>query len=165
MKLILASTFAAVIVATSGALAYGAQQPRISPARERVVDALDAGLAGTPMAHTGRELEAAGWKWKVHPAFIAGIAGTESSFGRLGCRGNPRNSFGLSSCNSGWRVPYFPTWAAAYDFMGRFLASRWPSARSPYDYHGYAACSSCWGRATSLHMSRFGLGTNVRYGR
>lgn len=153
------------LLITTAAHAARPLPERISPARERVVKQLNGNLAGTPMARTGRELEAAGWKWRIHPAFIAAIAGTESSFGRAGCRGNPRNSFGLASCGSSWNVPYFPTWAAAYTFMGRFLTSRWPHARSPYDYRGYAACSSCWGRATAFHMSRFGMGTSVRYGR
>lgn len=139
-------------------------KPKHSP-RYTVAAQLNAGLAGTPMAGSGFALEAAGWHWHVHPAFIAAIAGTESSYGRLGCAGNPRNAFGLASCGASWRVPYFASWRDAYEFMGRFLSSRWPHARSPYDYSGYAACSSCWGRATAWHMARFGLGTDVRYGR
>jgi len=146
-------------------MADNGKSKRISPARERVVKALDATLAGTPMQRTGRELEAAGWKHHVHPAFIAAIAGTESSYGRLACRNARYNAFGLASCGSSWRVPYFPTWSSAYTFMAKFLTSRWPRATSPYHYYGYAACSSCWGRATAYHMERFGLGTNVRYGR
>jgi hypothetical protein len=39
--------------------------PRISQARENVVQRLNRGLAGTPMQKTGRELEAAGWKHRM----------------------------------------------------------------------------------------------------
>jgi len=172
VKLILATVLAALIAAAfTSASAMADTTKKISPARERVVKTLDATLAGTPMQRTGRELEAAGWKHGVHPAFIAAIAGTESSYGRLACRSNRYNAFGLSSCGTGWRVPDFRSWAQAYDFMARFLTGRttvtsgWPNARTPYDYRGYAASSSKWGAAVSYHMERFGLGTNVRYGR
>lgn len=142
-----------------------AGRPRISTARETVVRTLDRGLADTPMRGTGRQLEASGWKWRVSPYFIAAIAGTESSFGRAACRGNPRNAFGLASCGDGWHVPWFASWAHAYDFMGRFLALRWPHARTAYDYRGYAACAPCWGAKTAGWMrSRFGVGPSVRYG-
>jgi hypothetical protein len=138
--------------------------PRISQAREAVVQRLDRGLAGTPMQKTGRELEAAGWKHRISPYFIAAIAGTESSFGAAACSGNPRNAFGLSSCTSGWTVPYFRTWAQAYTFMAVFLTSRWPHARTTMNYHGYAACSSCWGAKTGWWMlKRFNTGPDVRY--
>lgn len=159
-----ATLVAATAAALPGAHAAADSKPKHSP-RYTVAATLNANLGGTPMAGTGFALEAAGWRWHVHPAFIAAIAGTESSYGRLGCHGNPRNAFGLASCGSSWRVPYFATWRQAYEFMGRFLSERWPRARTPFDFHGYAACSSCWGRATAWHMSRFGLGTDVRYGR
>lgn len=132
--------------------------------RARVWRQLERGLQGTPMAGTARELERAGRRHHVHPAFIAAIAGTESSFGAAGCSGNPRNAFGLSSCTTGWAVPYFPTWQSAYEFMGEFLSSRWPHARTPYDYHGYAACSACWGAKTAYWMeTRFGVPPVVHY--
>lgn len=122
------------------------------------------GLAGTPMAGSERELEAAGRHWHISPFFIAAIAGTESSFGAAGCSGNPRNAYGLSSCTTGWSVPYFPTWASSYEFMGRFLTSRWPNATTAYSYSGYAACSSCWGAKTAYWMkSKFGVGPSVAY--
>lgn len=133
--------------------------------RFQVAAQLNRGLSGTPMANTGFALEAAGWRWHVHPALIAAIAGTESSFGAAACSGNPRNAFGLSSCGSGWSVPYFHSWRQAYQFMGRFLSSRWPSARTPWDYHGYAACSSCWGTHTAQWMNHLGFPATVRYGR
>lgn len=153
----------ALILLTIAATA-AASRPRISPARETVVRTLNRGLYETPMANTGRELEAAGWKHRVSPYFIAAIAGTESSFGFAACRGAPFNAFGLASCGSSWHVPYFPTWASAYTFMGRFLSSRWPSATTTMHYYGYAANSQAWGAKTAQHMrSRFGVGAGVRY--
>jgi len=125
---------------------------------------LNRGLSGTPMAGTGAELEAAGSQYGIHPAFIAAIAGTESSFGVAPCSNNPINSWGLSSCTTGWHVPYFNSWSEGYQFMAKFLSSRWPGARTPYDFRGYAACGSCWGAKTSMWMkSRFGLENSVRY--
>lgn len=116
------------------------------------------------MHDTGRELEAAGRKHGVSPFFIAAIAGTESGFARQPCYPNTRNAWGLSSCTSGWHVPWFATWAAAYNFMAKFLHERWPNASSPYDYHGYAACSSCWGAKTAYWMrAKFGEQANTRY--
>lgn len=145
--------------------AVAARPDRISGARERVVQLLNRGLYDTPMANTGRELEAAGHKHGIHPAFIAAIAATESSLGAHSCYGNPKNAFGLSSCNSGWYVPYFRSWAHAYTFMAVFLTERWPHARTTWDYFGYAACSSCWGNKTAYFMrSLFNLPPNVRYG-
>lgn len=161
-------TLIAALTLLALATTASAANPRnhISAAREHVVQTLNRGLAGTPMSGTGRELEAAGWQHHVHPVFIAAIAGTESSFAAAACRGNPRNAFGLSSCGSGWSVPWFRSWAHAYTFMAQFLTGRWPSARTPWDYHGYAACSSCWGTKTAWWMrARFGTGPSVRYGR
>lgn len=132
--------------------------------QDDVIAQLDSGLARTPMRGTGIHLVAAARKYRISPFFIAAIAGTESSFGAASCQGNPYNAFGLASCGSSWRVPYFPSWRSAYLFMGDFLTSRWPSARTTLDYHGYAACSSCWGAKTAMHMrQRFGVGPEVRF--
>jgi hypothetical protein len=127
-----------------------------------VVHLLEHGLRGSPMAGTGRELEAAGRRWHISPYFIAAIAATESSLGVAAC-GN-FNAYGLANCSGRWSVPLFLSWADSYQFMGRFLTTRWPGARTPYDYFGYAACSSCWGRKTAGWMLRlFGVGPSVRY--
>lgn len=135
-------------------------------AHDATIRKLQHGLAGTPMSGSEGPLEAAGRRYGISPFFIAAIAGTESSFGAAACSGNPKNAFGLASCGNSWHVPYFPTWAAAYHFMGSFLSSRWPTATTTYSYHGYAACSSCWGAKTAMHMrNRFGVGPSVRYGR
>lgn len=150
-----------------------AAKPRqhINPKREAVVRSLDRGLAGTPMAGTGRSLEASGWKWGRSPFFIAAIAESESSLGAAACSNDRFNAFGLSSCHSGWAVPQFRSWAHVYDFMGRYLTGHtsithgWPHARTTYDFSGYAACSSCWGASTERHMrKRFGVGNSVLYG-
>jgi hypothetical protein len=137
---------------------------KVLHAHDDVLRRLRRGLSGTPMAGSERALEAAGRRWHVHPAFIAAIAGTESSFGSAACSGAPKNAFGLASCGSGWHVPYFPTWDSAYDFMGRFLSGRWPDARTTYDYRGYAANSQAWGAKCAYWMrERFGYGPEVRY--
>lgn len=133
-------------------------------AHDVMIRTLQRGLTGTPMAGTGAELEAAGRRYHVHPAFIAAIAGTESTFGAAACASNQYNAFGLSSCGSGWSVPNFQSWGEVYEFMGRFLSSRWPSAATTYDYHGYAANSVSWGAKCAYWMqARFGLGNGVRY--
>lgn len=124
------------------------------------------------MAGTGRELEAAGRRWHIHPAFIAAIAWAESTAGHQACSSNRYNAFGLASCGTwnGKPPPRFASWAEVYDFMARYLrghtwvTSGWPSARTTYDFHGYAACSDCWGRKTAVFMrSKFGLGNSVWY--
>ncbi len=162
-------TLLAVIPTTEiAAAAITAQPKRISPQRQNVVNQLNAGLAGTPMQGTGRSLEAAGWKWRVHPAFMAGVAGIESAWGRRVCE--RFNAWGLGSCGRAWHPPSFRSWAHAYDYYARFLMSRWPSARSPYDYHGYCvdrygnACPT-WARDVAWNMDRLGFGPSVRYGR
>lgn len=133
-------------------------------AHDDTIRRLQRGLAGTPMDGSAGDLFAAARQYRISPFFIAAIAGTESSFGAASCRGNPHNAFGLSSCGSGWHVPYFPTWRSAYLFMGSFLTNRWPSATTTMHYYGYAACSSCWGAKTAMHMrSRFGVDNGVRF--
>jgi hypothetical protein len=135
--------------------------------RHTTLTNLRAGLAGTPMAASVRELEAAARKWGLSPYFIAAAAGTESAFGRLACRGNPRNLWGLGACNRAWHVPQFTSWQHAYGYYARFIRTRWPSARTAYDLHGYCECgSSVWGRRTAWHMSRlFGVGPSLIYGK
>ena len=133
-------------------------------AHDDVIRRLQRGLAGTPMDGSAGPLEAISRKWGISPYFIAGIAGTESSFGAASCSGNPYNAYGLSSCGSGWSVPYFNSWAESYEFMGRFLTSRWPSARTTYDYHGYAANSDSWGHKCAFWMRvKFGVDNLVAY--
>ena len=133
-------------------------------AHDSVIRRLQNGLSGTRMDGSAGPLEAIARKWGVSPYFIAAIAGTESSFGAAACSGNPFNAYGLSSCTTGWSVPYFKSWAESYEFMGRFLTSRWPSARTTYDFHGYAASSSSWGAKCAFWMRvKFGVGNTVSY--
>lgn len=132
--------------------------------RASVAKRLNRALAATPMRGTGWKLEQAGYTHRISPYFIAAIAATESSLGRAACRSNRHNAFGLASCGHSWPVPQFRSWAQAYQFMGAFLRRRWPQARTAYEFYGYAACSSCWGRKTAYWMRRlFGVGPEVRY--
>ncbi len=124
---------------------------------------LNRALAGTPMAGTGFALVTESRRYRLNPALIAAIAGTESSYGAAACQSNRFNAFGLSSCGSGWLVPRFQSWREAYRFMAKFLTERWPFAKSPYDLHGYAACDDCWGRKTAAHMLELGFPATTRW--
>lgn len=129
-----------------------------------VVQKLNRGLRGTPMAGLGVTLRDIGRQYNISPFFMAAAAGTESSFGAAGCGNNPKNVWGLAACDGRWNVPYFETWDEAIRFYAGFLRSHWPSATSPYDFHGYAACGSCWGAKTSSWMSsRFGVSAYTKY--
>lgn len=114
---------ACLIASAAPYTAQAKQKPKHSP-RYLVVQQLEQQLAGTPMAGTGYALEAAGWRYKVHPAFIAAAAGLESAWGRLACSGNRWNLWGLGSCDRYWKVPHFRTAREAYDYYARFLRSR-----------------------------------------
>lgn len=124
---------------------------------------LNHALAGTPMRGTGFALVVEAKRWNIHPALIAGIAGAESSYGAAACRGNPFNAFGLSSCGSGWYVPVFRSWREAYRFVARFLHEHWPTARSPWDLHGYAACDACWSAHVAREMQSLGFAAVARW--
>lgn len=127
-------------------------------------------LSRGPLTGQGATIEKAARRYGLSPFFLVATSITESSAGLAACRSNHFNIWGLSSCGSGWYVPAFTSWAQAFDFYGRFLTGRtsvtrgWPSARTPYDFRGYAKCSSCWGRKTSEHMAQFfHVGNSVRY--
>ena len=129
-----------------------------------VVNQLERGLRGTPMAGTARLLEAQGRRHRVSPFFMAAVAATESSLGRVPCSNNRKNVWGLASCVNSWPVPYFETWKEAIAFYARFLSSRWPGHSTPYSFRGYAACSDCWARKVSYWMrSLFGVPAETRY--
>lgn len=134
--------------------------------RSDVAKQLNANLAGTPMAGLGYILEAEGHRAGIHPAFIAAAAGLESAWGRLACRGNKFNAWGLGSCDRSWTPPRFGSWRHAIRYYARFLRDRWPHARTPYDFHGYCECGAAsWGSRVAWNMDRLGFGPNVRYGR
>jgi hypothetical protein len=116
------------------------------------------------MAGTGILLERHGRRYGVSPYFMVAVAATESSIGRVPCRNNRRNVWGLASCVNTWPVPYFATWDAAISFYARFLARRWPGHSTPYSFRGYAACSDCWSRKISYWMrALFGVRPVTRY--
>lgn len=155
----------AILTAVALAGSAAAQIPQRTH-RDAVTSNLRAGLAGTPMYGSVVALEKAANKYGISPYFIAAAAGTESSFGRLACRGNPRNVWGLGSCDRAWKVPHFHTWKQAYLYYARFIRTRWPSATTAYHMHGYCACGAAeWGSRTAYHMRRlFGVGPGIRYG-
>lgn len=146
------------------AKAAGAALRRWERSVGRVVDRLDRGLAGTPMAGTGAILERWGRHYGVSPFFIVAVAATESSRGEAACANNRFNVWGLSSCGSGWYVPAFRSWDEAIAFYARFLSSRWSGHATPYSFTGYAACDACWGRKVSEWMGRlFNVPAVTRY--
>lgn len=129
-----------------------------------VVNKLNRVLASTPLAGTGSDLEEIGRSYHVSPYFIVAVAATESSIGVAACSSNRKNIWGLSSCGSGWYVPQFPSWRAAYEFFAAFVNRQWPGHSSPYSFSGYAACSSCWAAKVSSWMhSLFGVSAVTRY--
>lgn len=121
------------------------------------------GSGGCALAGQAFVIEQAGWETHTSPGAMVGASFTESSGGDAACGGNPKNIWGLSSCGSGWYVPYFRTWHQAFVFFARFLHRQWPGARTVYDFPGYSACDSCWGPRTALWASRLGFGPGLRY--
>lgn len=115
------------------------------------------------MAGTGWALVDAARPYHLNPALIAGIAGTESSYGAAACYGAPFNAYGLASCGRSWSVPAFHSWRESFRFMARFLTSRWPNARTPFDFYGYAADPWSWGAHTAAHMNELGFQATVRW--
>lgn len=126
---------------------------------------LNRGLAGSPMRGLGFKLEAAGHRHGISPFFMAAVAATESSLGRVPCRNNPRNVWGLGACGRAWWPPFFNTWNEATHYFARFLVRTWPRARTPHDFHGYAGEGTpVWASRTAYFMrSLFGVGSGVRY--
>lgn len=130
----------------------------------QTVRRLDQGLAGSPMAGTGVSLEKAGREYHVSPYFMAAAAATESSLGAAGCGPGGYNAWGLANCAGIWSVPAFQSWADAYAYYARFLASRWPGHSTPYSFRGYAACDECWARKVAEWMhTLFGVPAVTRY--
>lgn len=113
------------------------------------------GLVGTPLHGLGFVFEAEAWKAGLSPFALVGASGTESSLGAAACRANPRNIWGLGSCDRAWRVPYFATWPQAVRYYAAFIREHWPHARTVYELYGYCECGSAyWGGKTSAWMSR-----------
>jgi hypothetical protein len=121
------------------------------------------GSGGCALRGQAFTIEDVGWREHTSPAFMVGASFTESSGGDAACSGNPKNIYGLSSCGSGWYVPYFKTWRESFTFFARFIHRRWPGARTAYQLPGYSACDACWGPRTALWMSRLGFGPGLAY--
>jgi hypothetical protein len=120
-----------------------------------VAQALNKGLRSTPLARLGFVFEAEGHRRNLSPFFLVGASGTESSLGAASCRGNPKNLWGLGSCDRYWKVPYFETWKEAIGYYADFIRGHWPTARTVYDLHGYCECGSAyWGGKTSAWMAQ-----------
>jgi hypothetical protein len=129
-----------------------------------VIKRLDRGLAGSPMNGTGVNLERWGRQYHVSPYFMAAAAATESSLGVNGCGEGGRNAWGLGNCGSAWSVPSFSSWDEAIAYYARYIAHGWPYHSTPYSFHGYAKCDSCWGNSVSGHMhDLFGVAAVTRY--
>lgn len=138
----------ALVLAVLAGGASGAMRTTAHSHRYQIAAILIRGIQGTPIAGQGWTLEDVAFHDHVNPFFIVGAAGTESSVWRAPCASNPKNGWGLSSCGSGWYVPFFRTWRQAFDFYARYIRRQWPDARTPYDLHDYSACDACWGPKT-----------------
>lgn len=129
---------------------------------------LNRALASTPMRGTGWALATEGRAAGVHPAFIAAVAGKESSYGAQPCRANRMNVWGLSSCRRGWAVPQFRTWRQAIRFFAHWFQSRFAYARTPYDVHGYCVTGSgadcpSWAADVAYRMRALGFAPSTRW--
>ena len=150
MRAGIVSALVVLAVASSVSAASGdaLKQPAGHSARYLTVQTLRAGLRGTPLAGHAFEIEQAGFDTHVSPFFMVGASGTESSVFRASCSGNRWNGWGMGSCSASW-VPFLPTLRYAFHFYGTYIRSQWPSARTPYDLHGYCGCGDqAWGDKT-----------------
>lgn len=165
MTLALITTITMTSTAALGARSNDAVNASPGP-RASVALKLNRGLRGTPMRGLGFLLEREGRRAGVHPAFIAGVAGVESSYGAAMCL--PYNAWGISSCGNAWRAPTFGSWREGIRYAARFFKRQWPSARSPWDFHGYCVdrygndCPT-WPGKVAANMRRLGFGATVSY--
>lgn len=74
-------------------------------------------LAGTPMAAEAGAIYQAALRGGINPAFVAGLASAESSFGAAGYAVGSKNPFGLG-VHLGWK---FPTYAEATTRLAKTL--------------------------------------------
>lgn len=117
------------------------------------------GLRGTPMAGLGFELEAAGWRFKVAPAFVAAIAGIESTFGAAKCGMNPFGWQPYCAFSSYREAIWAVTGGLRRNYIDRGLGDPWSIG------HIYCPpCGSRWGDKAAWFMrARFGVGPGVIY--
>lgn len=139
-------------------IAQAQDSPWRAKQRAHVAAKLDRGLAGTPLRGLGRLLEDVGYRYHLHPAFIAAAAGTESSYGAVPCCGQKYNLWGY------YGMRMVSSWREAFTVYAQFIKSHWPRARTPWDLPGYCGCgTTAWGNATSRFMARLGFKATLRY--
>jgi hypothetical protein len=118
-----------------------------------VAQKVQRGLAGTPLRGLGFVFEAEGHRYNVNPFFVAGITGTESSYGAARCGWNV---FGWNSCNG----DSFSSYADAIHTVTRSLRVKYMNQwglRSVEAIGGtYCQCGSHWAWHTRLFMRQLG---------
>jgi hypothetical protein len=129
--------------------------------RYRVVQRLQKGLRGTPLAPQAFRLESEGWRWNINPFLVAAIAGTESSFGAAACGGN---AWGIGNCGFS-----FASFGDGVTYATRLLRTGYLNlGYVTLDRVGarYAACGSCWAEKTGWFMrARFDSPLTLTYPR
>ena len=99
-------------------------------------------LQGTPMAGEARGIYNAAIRGGINPAFVAGLAGAESSYGSAGYARGTNNPFGLGA-HLGWR---FPNYSAATTRLAQTLGGG--SYRGLYRQNGLAGIISRYSPAS-----------------
>lgn len=127
--------------------------------RYDVAHRLVVGLQGTPLARYAFLFESEGHRWNINPFLVAGISGTESSFGAAACGGN---AWGIASCGV-----TFPSFADGIRYTTKLLRTFYLDlGYTTLDAVGgrYAACGSCWAAHTRYFMqSRFQSDDTLTY--
>lgn len=118
------------------------------------------------MAGTGWALVTEGRRWNVHPAFIAAVAGLESSYGAHVCQAY--NGWGLGSCPQLWSPPTFRSWRDGIRFFAGWFHGRFGQARTPWDVHGYCVTASgadcpSWASSVAYRMRLLGFPALTRW--
>ena len=115
-------------------------------------------LAGSPMASESRSIYNAAVRGGVNPAFVAGLAGAESSYGKAGYAVGTKNPFGLG-VHLGWK---FGSYAAATAKLAKTLNDS--SYKSLYKQSGLAGVISRYTPASDGNNESQHAANIVRYG-
>lgn len=115
-------------------------------------------LAGSPMASESRSIYNAALNGGVNPAFVAGLAGAESSYGKAGYAVGTKNPFGLG-VHLGWK---FGSYAAATAKLAKTLNDS--SYKSLYKQSGLAGVISQYTPASDGNNEQQHAANIVRYG-